>query len=106
MVRIDDREFVDTLFQIVGRTEAPSVSSVYITPYQGSAGTAGVVLTVFGTPPSATLLVPLGGSYKCYSGWGEPRVVEPGTAAYTAIFAWLERHGLVKDQAFIERPPS
>jgi hypothetical protein len=69
MIMIDDREFVDTLFGIVGRKETPSVSSVYVLPYHGSAGTVGVVLTVAGTPPHATLLVPLGGSYNCYSGW-------------------------------------
>ena len=102
MQEIRDPQFLRELYMMVGRSETdPLDLPMYVTPYQGSTGVAGVVLTVFGTPPRATLFVPLGGSSRIYSGWGTPKVIDAGTVEYGLVMGFLERHGLIRGGKYV-----
>jgi hypothetical protein len=102
MQEIRDAQFLGELYRMVGRSGKDPVDlPIYVTPYRGSSGVAGVVLTVFGTPPRATLLVPLEGSSRSYSGWGSPKAIEAGTVDYDAVNGFLERHGLVRQGKYV-----
>jgi hypothetical protein len=105
MIKYKDSDFSQTLCNIVGHDPTP-VSTVYVSPYIGKySDVAGVVITVPGTPPKATLFVPLDGSSRMYSGWGDPRVIESGTGDFDAVMGWLERRKLVKSGEYIGPKP-
>lgn len=57
----EDKEMVRTIYKLVRRTprETELDRHIVITPYNGAYGLAGYVITVNGSPPRGTLLVPL-----------------------------------------------
>ena len=106
MSDIKDATFVRQVYSLVGRREDDASDlPIYVTPYMGSNGPAGVVITVFGTPPRATLVVPLNGAYRIYSAWGDPKAIEEGTPGHDAILAFLSGHGFIANQAYIAPLP-
>ena len=93
MISIRDFDFLKQFYAIVGRNEEkPLDLSIIVTPYMGSSGPAGVVLTIFGTPPRATLFVPLDGAFRIYTGWGNPRVIEAGAKEFDSVISFLRGH--------------
>jgi hypothetical protein len=96
-----DIEFVQEIYDIVGREDDFFGRSVTITPYRSSGyGNVGAVITVDGTPPKVTIYVPF---YKdiiiCLFG-AEPIILEKYKVStenqYETIMRYLKAKGTIK----------
>jgi hypothetical protein len=99
---VKDPTFLQQLYAMVGRRgEDPDYLTIHVTPYFGSDGPAGVVITVFGTPPRATLLVPANDNDRIYSCWGDPKAIEPGTREHDVVREFLKQNRIVTEGDYV-----
>jgi hypothetical protein len=97
-----DPAFLQQLYAMIGRHgDDPDYLAIYVSPYFGSYGPAGVVITVFGSPPRATVLVPLNGTSRIYSCWGTPKAIEPGSREHDEVLEFLTRHGFISEGKYV-----
>jgi len=91
---IEDSRWVKFLYEVHGRADDFHNRSITITPYCSYGKVAGYVLTVDGTPPTTTALIP--------STWTSPillasptKMLEPGTASFDRMLGFMQRYGFL-----------
>ena len=90
---VKDSRWVEFLYEVRGRDDNFHARSISVTPYYCYGQVAGYVVTVDGTPPRITALVPATWTSAIVFA-PPPGVLEPGTPSFDRMLGFFKRHGI------------